>query len=90
MATDGEATAATLDALQNLGVRLALTEVGGGLSSLAWLSGAPVETLVLAASTLESASLMRTYRALGATLGMKLTARTADRVRTRRHGVLVA
>jgi EAL domain-containing protein (putative c-di-GMP-specific phosphodiesterase class I) len=90
LATDAEATAATLDALQNLGVRLALTHVGGGPSSLAWLSRVPVETLVLAASTLESESLMRAYRALGATLDMKVAANTADRLRTRRHGVLVA
>jgi predicted signal transduction protein with EAL and GGDEF domain len=90
LATDAEATAATLDAVQNLGVRLALTHVGGGPSSLAWLSRVPVETLVLAASTLESESLMRAYRALGATLDMKVAANTADRLRTRRHGVLVA
>jgi hypothetical protein len=33
---------------------------------------------------------MRAYRALGATLDMKVAANTADRLRTRRHGVLVA
>jgi diguanylate cyclase (GGDEF)-like protein len=78
VAQNGEATATTLGALDALGVRLALDDVGGGASSLAWLSRLPVDVLKIGAEAVESPSLVRASVALGNALGMTVTAQGVD------------
>jgi diguanylate cyclase (GGDEF)-like protein len=76
---NGRATAATLETLRALGVRLALDDVGGGASSLAWLSRLPVDVLKIGAHAVESPALVRASVALGGALGMTVTAQGLDR-----------
>jgi diguanylate cyclase (GGDEF)-like protein len=75
---NGQATAATLDALHALGVRLALDDVGGGSLPLAWLSRLPVDVLKIGVQALESPALVRASVALGGALGMTVTAQGID------------
>jgi diguanylate cyclase (GGDEF)-like protein len=78
VAHDGEATAAMLDRLERVGVRLALDDVGGGASSLVWLTRLPVDVLKIGASASESPALVRASVALGSALGMTVTAQGVD------------
>ncbi|HEY0582447.1 MAG TPA: EAL domain-containing protein, partial [Chloroflexota bacterium] len=80
IAQDGESTAATLDQLDRLGVHLALDDVGGGASSLAWLSRLPVDVLKIGAEAVEAPALVRASVALGTALGMTVTAQGVDHV----------
>jgi diguanylate cyclase (GGDEF)-like protein len=78
LAHDGKSAAVVLDTLDELGVRLALDDVGGGASSLAWLSRMPVDVLKIGAAAAESPALVRASVALGAALGMTVTAQGVD------------
>lgn len=75
-----EATADVLGALQAMGVRIALDDVGDGTSSLAWLSRSPVDTLKIGAAASDSPALVRASVALGHALGMTVTAQGVDTV----------
>src|SRR6202035_2594575 len=73
-----DAIAGVLDDLKRLGVRIALDDVGDGVSSLAWLSCSPVDTLKIGASAVDSPALVRASVALGVALGMTVTAQGVD------------
>jgi diguanylate cyclase (GGDEF)-like protein len=75
-----EATLGALDGIQGLGVGIALDDVGEGVSSLAWLSRSPVDTLKIGPSASDSPALVRASIALGAALGMTVTAQGVDGV----------
>ncbi|HEX8967236.1 MAG TPA: bifunctional diguanylate cyclase/phosphodiesterase, partial [Chloroflexota bacterium] len=72
---DPQAVATLLDALTGLGVRVALDDVGAGVSSLASLSQLPVDTLKIGSTVGNSAGLVRASVALAAALDMTLTVR---------------
>jgi diguanylate cyclase (GGDEF)-like protein len=74
VADNGRAVAAVLDDLQRLGVRVALADVGAGVSSLAWLSRTPVDVLKMAPLAADSPALVRATVALGTALGMQVSA----------------
>jgi diguanylate cyclase (GGDEF)-like protein len=76
---DGEGTAAVLDELRALGVRLALDDVGGGISSLSLLSRLPVDVLKISPSAADSPALIRATVALATALGMTVTAQAVAR-----------
>src|SRR5437870_5736661 len=78
VAEDGETMANALDALAQLGVRLALDNVGAGRSSLAGLSRLPVDVLKIGPAAAGSAALVRACVALGSALGMTVTAQGVD------------
>src|SRR6266852_2728859 len=71
---DGESTAAVLAELSALGVRLALDDVGGGVSSLSVISRLPVDVLKISPSAADSPALIRATVALATALGMTTTA----------------
>jgi EAL domain-containing protein (putative c-di-GMP-specific phosphodiesterase class I) len=71
---DGENIAAVLAELHALGVRLALDDVGGGVSSLSLLSRLPVDVLKISPSAADSPTLVRATVALADALGMTATA----------------
>jgi diguanylate cyclase (GGDEF)-like protein len=75
VALDGVAVARALEPLNQIGVRLALDNVGAGLSSLAWLGSLPVDVLKIdpGVSLNGSAGLVRATVALGVALGMRVT-----------------
>ena len=75
---DPEATARRLNAVKDLGVRVAVDDFGTGYSSLAYLRQFPVDTLKIdrafvqgIASSKESAALIQTLIDLGKTLGLE-------------------
>lgn len=75
---DPEATAGRLNAIKELGVRVAVDDFGTGYSSLAYLRQFPVDTLKIdrafvqgIASSKESAALIQTLIDLGKTLGLE-------------------
>jgi diguanylate cyclase (GGDEF)-like protein len=78
IAANGDAIAGVLDNLQELGVRIALDDVGDGVSSLTWLSRSPVDTLKIGASAADSPALVRASVALAAALGMTVTAQGVE------------
>ena len=78
VARNGQVNAGVLDDLQGLGVRIALDDVGDGVSSLAWLSRTPVDMLKIGSSAADSPALVRATVALGAALGMTVTAQGVD------------
>jgi diguanylate cyclase (GGDEF)-like protein len=80
VADDNEVVASVLDELAQLGVRLALDNVGGGLSSLAGLTRLPVDVLKIGTAATGSAALVRACVALGSALGMSVTAQGVDHV----------
>jgi EAL domain-containing protein (putative c-di-GMP-specific phosphodiesterase class I) len=71
---DSENTVAVLTELSALGVRLALDDVGGGVSSLSLLSRLPVDVLKISPSAVDSPTLVRATVALANALGMTATA----------------
>jgi diguanylate cyclase (GGDEF)-like protein len=71
---DSENTVAVLIELSALGVRLALDDVGGGVSSLSLLSRLPVDVLKISPSAVDSPTLVRATVALANALGMTATA----------------
>jgi len=71
---DSESTVAVLAELNALGVRLALDDVGGGVSSLSLLSRLPVDVLKISPSAVDSPTLVRATVALANALGMTATA----------------
>jgi len=71
---DSESTAAVLAELSALGVRLALDDVGGGVSSLSLLSRLPVDVLKISPAAADSPTLIRATVALASALGMTATA----------------
>jgi EAL domain-containing protein (putative c-di-GMP-specific phosphodiesterase class I) len=79
VALTGELVAGVLAELLGLGVRIALDHVGDGVSSLAWLSRAPVDMLKIGASAVDSPALVRASVALAAALGMTVTAQGVER-----------
>jgi diguanylate cyclase (GGDEF)-like protein len=75
---DPDATARRLDAIKELGVRVAVDDFGTGYSSLAYLRQFPVDTLKIdrafvqgIASSKESAALIQTLIDLGKTLNLE-------------------
>jgi diguanylate cyclase (GGDEF)-like protein len=75
---DPEATARRLNAIKELGVRVAVDDFGTGYSSLAYLRQFPVDTLKIdrafvqgIASSKESAALIQTLIDLGKSLGLE-------------------
>lgn len=75
---DPEATARRLNAIKDLGVRVAVDDFGTGYSSLAYLRQFPVDTLKIdrafvqgIASSKESAALIQTLIDLGKALGLE-------------------
>jgi diguanylate cyclase (GGDEF)-like protein len=71
---EGESTATVLGELSALGVRLALDDVGGGVSSLSLLSRLPVDVLKISPSAADSPAMIRATVALATALGMTVTA----------------
>ena len=71
---ESESTVAVLAELSALGVRLALDDVGGGVSSLSLLSRLPVDVLKISPAAADSPSLVRATVALASALGMTATA----------------
>jgi diguanylate cyclase (GGDEF)-like protein len=81
MMTDVRATASTLAAVRELGVRIAIDDFGTGYSSLAVLRDFPVDTLKIdrafvagLGDTAEAAALIHTLIQLGKTLGLRTLA----------------
>jgi diguanylate cyclase (GGDEF)-like protein len=74
LAQEGESTATVLEELSALGVRLALDDVAGGVSSLGLLARLPVDVLKISPSAADSPTLIRATVALAAALGMTVTA----------------
>jgi EAL domain-containing protein (putative c-di-GMP-specific phosphodiesterase class I) len=70
---DDRSSARVLAALRQLGVRLALDDVGAGLSSLASLSRLPVDVLKIASSAVTLPGVVRATVALASALGMSVT-----------------
>jgi len=86
---DGESTAAVLAELSALGVRLALDDVGGGVSSLSVISRLPVDVLKISPSAADSPALIRATVALATALGMTTTAQAvADATQSARLAAL--
>jgi len=72
---DSDGIIAVLDELSALGVRLAVDDIGGGISSLSVLSRLPVDVLKISPSA-SSPKLIRATVALATALGMSVTAQS--------------
>jgi EAL domain-containing protein (putative c-di-GMP-specific phosphodiesterase class I) len=70
LAADDDSLGTRLEQIVNLGVRLALKNVGAGTVSLTKLSAAPVDLLKLQSGVAASSDLARAVVALGDALGM--------------------
>ena len=93
MFRDAQATIATLDALRQLGVRIAMDDFGTGYSSLAYLRRFPVDSLKIARELIgapgesddpEEWAFSRAIIALGRSLGLPIVAEgieTAEQLR---------
>lgn len=78
VAQDADAVCGVLEALADLGVRLALDDVGAGETSLVSLSRLPVDVLKIDAGLSSSPLVVRASVALGAALGMAVTAQAIE------------
>jgi EAL domain-containing protein (putative c-di-GMP-specific phosphodiesterase class I) len=97
MFRDAQATIVTLDALRQLGVRIAMDDFGTGYSSLAYLRRFPVDSLKIARELIggpgesddpESWAFARAIIALGRSLGLPIVAEgieTPDQLRVLRQ-----
>jgi diguanylate cyclase (GGDEF)-like protein len=97
MFRDAQATIATLDALRQLGARIAMDDFGTGYSSLAYLRRFPVDSLKIARELIggpgepdegEAWAFARAIIALGRSLGLSIVAEgieTPEQLRMLRH-----
>ena len=97
MFRDAQATIVTLDALRQLGVRIAMDDFGTGYSSLAYLRRFPVDSLKIARELIggpgesddpEAWAFARAIIALGSSLGLPIVAEgieTPEQLRVLRH-----